>query len=417
MNAPARPRASGPMRRLFLIGALMYTACVGCRLSTALAAVHAQLSPAIIGPLMAVFALMPLLFAVRGGKVIDRIGVRTPMMTGAVLVVLGTLIAGFFQNALAFILTAACIGLGNMAFHLGMQHCAGEMGQSDSERTANFNLLTMGFSLSGMVGPPLAGWVIDHAGHAIAFVVLGGLAACVWVACRLFDFERHLPHGGRRVVSDPSPPSETDEIARTSGNPFKAWRKAFELLGAQSFRLLLMSSLLFSAAWDAFQFVIPLHAHRIELNASSVGLAIASFSSGSLTVRLLMPWISRWTSPSKMVAIAMGVVILGYLVLPWSSHLHALMAISFVVGMGPGVAQPLLMSALHVASPHGRAGEASGLRMTLVSVVQIVSPVVLGMVAAALGITAIFYAFSLAAAAVALTLWKARQSLGKGSPT
>ena len=279
------------------------------------------------------------------------------------------------------------------------------------------------------MGPPLAGWVIDHAGHAIAVAVLGGLAACVGGACRLFDFERHLPHGVRRVELEQTPPSKTHDTdktgeadntettARGSRNPFTAWRKAFELLGARSFRLLLMSSLLFSAAWDAFQFVIPLHAHRIELSASSVGLAIASFSSGSLTVRLLMPWISRWTSPSKMVAIAMGVVILGFSVLPWSSHLHALMAISFVVGMGPGVAQPLLMSALHVAAPHGRAGEASGLRMTLVSVVQIVSPVVLGMVAAALGITAIFYVFSVAAAAVALTLWKARQSLGRGSPT
>jgi MFS family permease len=411
MNAPARSRASGPMRRLFLIGAAMYTACVGCRLTTALAAVHAELSPAIIGPLMAVFALMPLLFAVRGGKIIDRMGVRTPMMTGAALVVIGTLIAGLLPQAPAFVVAAACIGLGNMAFHLGMQHCAGEMGHSDSERTANFNLLTMGFSLSGMIGPPLAGWVIDHAGHALAFAVLGALASLVWIACRLFDFERHLPLGGRR------PEAGAPEPVASSRNPFKIWQAAFELLGTRSFRLLLVTSLLFSAAWDAFQFVIPLHAHRIGLNASAVGLAIASFSSGSLTVRVLMPWISRWASPSRYIALAMGVVIIGFCVLPFSAHLKALMAIAFVVGMGPGVAQPLLMSALHVAAPHGRAGEGSGLRMTLVSVVQIVSPVALGMVAAALGVTAIFYAFSIAAAGVALMLWKARQDPAKGRPT
>lgn len=96
-----------PMRRLFLIGAAMYTACVGCRLTTALAAVEAQLSPAIIGPLMAVFALMPLLFAVRGGKLIDRLGVRKPMMAGALLVVTGAAIAGLLPHAPAFVRTRA----------------------------------------------------------------------------------------------------------------------------------------------------------------------------------------------------------------------------------------------------------------------------------------------------------------------
>ena len=400
------------MRRLFLIGAAMYTACVGCRLTTALAAVHAQLSPAIIGPLMAVFALMPLLFAVRGGKVIDRFGVRTPMMLGALMVVVGAAIAGLFPQAPTFVLAAACIGLGNMAFHLGMQHSAGEMAASTEERTANFNLLTMGFSISGMTGPPLAGWVIDHAGHAMAFGLLGLLAVGVWLACSRFGFEQHLPQGGRRASG--SAPVE----AVKSRNPLAAWRTAFELLGAPSFRVLLVSSLLFSAAWDAFQFVIPLHAHRIDLDASSVGLAIAAFSSGSLTVRVLMPWISRWASPSRYIAIAMGLVIVGFSLLPQASHLQALMAISFVLGFGPGVAQPLLMSALHVAAPSGRAGEGSGLRMTLVSLVQISSPVLLGLVAAVLGITATFYAFSLGAALVALLLWRARnQSSENGKPT
>jgi len=395
-----------PMRRLFLIGAAMYTACVGCRLTTALAAVEAQLSPAIIAPLMAVFALMPLLFAVRGGKLIDRLGVRKPMMAGALLVVTGAAIAGLLPHAPAFVLAAACIGLGNMAFHLGMQHSAGEMGASPEERTANFNLLTMGFSISGMVGPPMAGWVIDHAGHSMAFAVLGLLAAVVWLACSRFGFEQHLPHGGRRA-SGPAPVEQ-----QASRNPLQIWRGAFELLGARSFRILLVSSLLFSAVWDAFQFLIPLHAHRIDLSASSVGLAIASFSSGSLTVRILMPWISRWAAPSRYIALAMVLVIFGFSVLPQANALQILMGISFVLGFGPGVAQPLLMSALHMAAPAGRAGEASGLRMTLVSLVQIASPVLLGLVAALVGLTVTFYVFSLITGLVALGLWKARRGQG-----
>jgi len=102
-------------------------------------------------------------------------------------------------------------------------------------------------------------------------------------------------------------------------------------------------------------------------------------------------------------------VIFGFSVLPQASELQILMAISFVLGFGPGVAQPLLMSALHMAAPAGRAGEGSGLRMTLVSLVQIASPVLLGLVAALVGLTVTFYVFSLITGGVALLLWKARR--------
>jgi len=168
----------------------------------------------------------------------------------------------------------------------------------------------------------------------------------------------------------------------------------------------LIASLTIAAAWDAFQFLIPLHAHSIGLSASSVGLVIASFSTGSLVVRLLLGRLLLVMSPSTWIVVALGLSLSGYAVLPFSSVLPVAMAMSFMLGMGPGIGQPLLLSALHSASPAGRAGEAAGLRLTLLSASQILLPLALGLIGEVVRIPPLFWIYSLIALCVALMLWR-----------
>ena len=88
--------------------------------------------------------------------------------------------------------------------------------------------------------------------------------------------------------------------------------------------------------------------------------------------------------------------------------LPALMAMSFLLGVGPGIGLPLTMAALHGASPAGRVGEAAGLRITLQSFQQILLPVVVGGLAALLGVQPLFWLYSVVALAVALSIRHAR---------
>jgi hypothetical protein len=80
------------------------------------------------------------------------------------------------------------------------------------------------------------------------------------------------------------------------------------------------------------------------------------------------------------------------------------MTIAFVLGTGPGVSQPLLMSAMHGAAPAGRGGETAGLRMTLQSTQQIVLPVLLGLLGSVLGVSPLFWLYSALVVAVMLSL-------------
>jgi MFS family permease len=398
---PRHGRAARAMLQLLAIAAGLYTCVMGFRITTALAAVGMGLSPAAIGPMIATFSLVPMILGVRGGRMIDRVGVRRPMIAGTLLCAAGAAACAALPHPVVLTLGMACVGLGMMGFHLGMQHAAGEIG-GPARRTQNFNLLTMSFSVSGLLGPPAMGVVIDQAGHRAAFGVVAALACGVLLALRRFPFERHVAHGGRAAPQDPAPeaPQEAPAGGRT--------RATFALLGAPRLRRLLIASLLVSAAWDTYQFVLPLHAPTMGLSASAVGLAIAAFSAGSLTVRLLLPRLIGWMAHFQWMLLAMGLSVVFFTVLPFASDLAVLMALSFVVGIGPGFAQPLLMAALHATAPPGRAGEAAGLRLTLVSAMQLALPVCLGLLAAAAGTAAVFWLYAAVAAAVGAGLWRAR---------
>jgi MFS family permease len=411
-------QAAPAMRPLLVLSAFTFTSVIGVRVTTALAALHAGLSPALIGPMIALFALMPMLLGVRLGKLIDRIGVRRPLTAGALLAALGAAACAAWPHPLMLAAMAVMIGLSHLAFSLGTQHAAGELG-GPAHRAANFNLLTMAFSCSGLMGPPLAGLVIDHFGHRAAFAVMSVLALAVTIGCRLFPFERHLPPADARAgAAGGSTDGGSAAGHATAGGsgatpapahaPPRGWRASLALLGDTRFRQLLLALLVVSAAWEAFQFLIPLHAHAIGLNASSVGLAIASFSAGSLSIRLLMSRLLPRLGSHQWLMLALGLCVAGYALLPFSSALPALMAMSFLLGVGPGIGLPLTMAALHGASPAGRVGEAAGLRITLQSFQQILLPVVVGALAALLGVQPLFWLYSVVALAVALSIRHAR---------
>jgi MFS family permease len=412
------------IRPLIACAAALYTAVIGFRVTVALAAVHLGLSPASIGLVLATFALVPMLLAVRGGQLIDRVGVRRPMLVGTALCAVGALGCAVIPHPAMLALSAGLVGVGMMGFHLGMQHAAGEIG-GEARRTANFNLLTMSFSVSGLLGPPMVGLVIDSAGHRQAFALSAALLGATWLAASRYPFERHLPGQDRPpgepapvqaapVASDASPPRTTAlplqaDAATAAVVAPRGAAAAFSLLGAPRLRRLLLASLLASASWDVYQFVLPLHAGAIGLSASSVGLSIAAFSAGSLSVRLLLPRLLTHMHPARWMQAALAVCVLAYAAAPFAGTLGALVALSFLIGFGPGIAQPLLMAALHAASPPGRAGEAAGLRMTLLSAMQLLVPVGFGLAAGVLGTAPLFWIYAGSAALIGIALARAER--------
>jgi MFS family permease len=64
--------------------------------------------------------------------------------------------------------------------------------------------------------------------------------------------------------------------------------------------------------------------------------------------------------------------------------------VSFLLGIGCGVAQPLSLTLVYNASPRGRAGEAAGMRITVNQLTHFVIPLLFGAIGSAAGYSAVF---------------------------
>jgi predicted MFS family arabinose efflux permease len=146
--------------------------------------------------------------------------------------------------------------------------------------------------------------------------------------------------------------------------------------------------------WDLYTFVIPIHGSRIGLSASTIGVVMGSFAAATFAVRLVMPALARrlreWTVVSVALVISGG----AYSLFPFVTQVSLLMALSFLLGIGLGCAQPMIMALLYAASPAGRQGEVVGVRTTMLNASHTLLPLAFGALGAALGMGPVFWSMS-----------------------
>ena len=161
-----------PLVRLIAVAVTAHVALGAARVTTALYALSLHASPFTVGTLIALFAVFPMLLAVPMGRVIDRIGVRKPLMAGCLLASLGVVLAATVQGLTVLYPAAMLIGTGFMAIFIGAQHAVGTLSPPD-QRTASYSRLSLGFSISSFTGPLIAGVVIDHSHYSMAYLSCG----------------------------------------------------------------------------------------------------------------------------------------------------------------------------------------------------------------------------------------------------
>src|ERR1041384_4147453 len=102
---------------------------------------------------------------------------------------------------------------------------------------------------------------------------------------------------------------------------------------------------------------------------------------------LVVQRLRQWVVMSS----AMAVAGTAYLLFPLVQAVPLLMVLSFILGLGLGCAQPIIMSQLYEASPPGRQGEAVGLRTSLLNGSHTLIPLISGAISAALGMAPAFW--------------------------
>lgn len=374
-ESAGRDRRAGPMRWLVAFSVLNNTAFAGSRVAVSLAALAMGASPFTIGLLLSCYALLPMGLALWTGRWIDRIGMRIPMFAGTGLVLLGVALPFAAWSIDALYLSGLSTGFGFMVFHLATQKAAGVIGGLEA-RKLNFALLALGSSISGFVGPTLAGVAIDWLEHRAAFGLLAIMPIIACVGLCFFPFVTVLPHAG-------SPD-------RRPSAPTRWW----DLLSTPKMRRLYAAVTLLAAAQDVHQFLMPLYGVSVGLSASSIGLILSAFALATFIVRAALPVIARRVDEWPLVLVAMLVSTAIYALYPLFPSLTGMIGLSFMLGLGLGVAQPVTMVVMHHASPADRVGEAAGLRLTMMNGTQLLLPSSFGAVGGLFGLAAVFWGFA-----------------------
>ncbi|MFN7222295.1 MAG: MFS transporter, partial [Burkholderiales bacterium] len=167
-----------------------------------------------------------------------------------------------------------------------------------------------------------------------------------------------------------------------------------EILRTSEMRKLFVAMALFTVAWDIYGFAIPLHGSAIGLSASEIGIVMGAFAAATFTVRLAMPFIAQRLRPWALIRVALIVAALSFLLVPFTNSVAVLMVLMFIMGLGLGAPQPMVLTLLHETAPNGRAAEAVGLRTTLINGSQTVMPMAFGVLGAAFGLMPLFYSMA-----------------------
>jgi MFS family permease len=365
-----------------IVGQIGLHSCMaGVRMAAPLLALNEGRTEWAVGVLMGLFAAAPIALALLAGRLADRHGYHRPMRIAVGLTIAGGLLAvastalgtlAFAVLCVAAVLTGAGANFGLIA----ILRTAGRSARDATELKRVFSWLGLAPALSNVVGPVLAGSLIDFGGFRLAFLALvllplGGL----WWA-------RQVPR----------------EAPRASGEAVSGGG-SWELLRSPGLRRLLFVNWLLSSSWDVHAFVVPILGHERGFSASAIGLVLGVFAGAVALIRIAIPVLAHRLREAEVLVAAMACTAGVFAVYPLVHTPWAMGACAVVLGLALGAVQPMIMTTLHQITPHERHGEAIALRSMAINISSALMPLAFGLGGAALGASALFWVMGVAVGA------------------
>ena len=376
---------------LIFINVTGHLALSGGRLNGSLFILNGGHPESLVGVFMALFSVIPVVTSLRIGRWVDSAGPERAMRVGVTVLLVGAWLPVVYLTVPTLLLTGALIGFGFSVLSMASQHTVGHLvpGATPAERLANFGWYALGHSTSSVLGPFIAGLLIDAVSVRAAFLAtaIGSCVSAYLVATKI----RGLPRARSSDSSGPDPAAaavlEPDEVAETQRAPH-----VLDLLKTSEMRRIYWVNCLTAASWDLFIVMLPVLGFRLGYSASVIGTVSSFFAIGTFAARAGMPWLSRRFTEWQILRAAMVVITLTFVAFPWLSVAPLMMVAALVYGCAVGTSQPNMLSLLHTHAPAGRGGEAVGLRSVLGNACSVLIPLSFGAALATVSISTLLYA-------------------------
>ncbi len=354
------------MNKPFIVAmaALAYAGPQGARVAVTLQALHMGMAPAVVGILNALSFALPMVISIPAGRIVDRTGLRRPILLCGAMMVCTLVLAWLSPSVWTLGLASAMAGICYLGFTVALNVGVMRMG-TPAERVANFSWLTVGISAGFAIGPITAGFGLDTMGGSGMFLLLAAypvalLLLVTWRGRMLPDKVEQAPRSAVRLI---------------------------EVVSDRHFRPILLMSFTSPSLTDMFNFVVPLMAKAAGLSGSAVGTILGSYASASFAARAILPLVvnrvRHWVVVANLFMLSgIGLILFGVVTEPW-----AYIPLAMAIGLSHGMGQPLVMAAFVANSPPGRQGEIMGAQQMAQGGISAVSPVLIGAIGTAFGVT------------------------------
>lgn len=342
----------------------------GSRVVLSLFAIELGAPQVSIGALIAMYSVFPMLTGLYAGHVSDRLGVGRPMAYGSIGMSLGMLVPYLWPSMAALYVSAALIGASHVFYNVSVQNLVGYL-STPEDRTRNFSNYGLVMASGNLIGPLAAGIFIDHLGHANSYALL---ALMPLVTVGIISRAKGIRAAGK------------------SGEEGDGLAAARELMRDRALRRTLLASGIVLTGNDLFQFYMPIYGASIGLSATMIGVILALFAAASFIVRLVLPALAKKHGEETLLTLSLFLGAATFLVFPFVTSVLFLALIAFSLGLALGCSQPLSVTLTFARAPHGRSGQALGLRMTINNFTHVAVPLFFGTVGSVLGIVPVFLA-------------------------
>ncbi|MEY4421898.1 MAG: hypothetical protein RL581_436 [Actinomycetota bacterium] len=332
-----------------------------------------------IGLIGAIYALFPVLLALKFGSWVGKYGEGKFLVIGNISLVATCTSLLFANNVATLAIATALSGLSHLALMVGGQTMVA-LRASKSEYNRLFGYYTFSASLGHTFGPVLAGLLAGslangmprESNNAFLFAIL--LASIALIPT--FSWRKNSP---------------TIKAAVEQSN---TWSAAKSMLSRKEISLAVFISMAISSTLDLIVIFLPLLGKERAIDPAIIGLMISLRAVGSMISRFSLGYVSRKIKDKSLLISTTTITMFACIGMVYTSDPLTLGGLVFIAGLASGFGQPLTMALISLRTKADERALAVSARLTGNRLGQFLLPMAAGLLANGAGVGAVFWSMA-----------------------
>lgn len=335
-------------------------------------------TPLLIGLSVSAGAILPMMFSINSGVIIDRFGSAKILRLSSIIIVVLLLAYPWLPFISVLIALQLLAGLIQSMNWISAQTYVAKLNRqaSNNEYASYFSFAV---NLGNFVGPLIVGFTWDYIAPWASFVTVSVWCLCLWLSALLLPAEKE----GSGIKQ---PIGVSNLLPR-----WQNYKRAFSLLVLPAVAVVIYGTFMRLSAVNIKGSFYMVYLQQIDFSALAIATLFSFWSFAGTFSSLAVSFLSRVFRSETLLFAAVMVSLIPLCLTPLFADYSSHMIINIISGLGLGMTLPLLISILGNAVSPEEQGIAVGLRSTANYTASVIIPLIFGLWVQFVGLTLSFY--------------------------